>query len=570
MFASQVRLMKIAGLTPAVLAPVVFCGLALSAVWFVAAYYTAHIFAAAVANPQTVLREVAPALLIVAAMVVVRPVIVLLREIAVNRLGVAFKTRLRAAALEHLDRIGPVGMGSARIGHVQSALTDGVENLEPFYGRYLPQIVVTTVVALVLGGYLTTIDPVVGCSLGVSALAAVFLPRLWDKILSRRGADHWAAFENLNAEFIDSMTGVTVLKANNAAQKRQAYLDSAAQTLLVKTMGQLKLSLVESGLTSFIQFAGPVIATLIAVSRGLGPAELFLVLLVSLEMFRPFKELSGYWHQGYLGTFAVSSLLDILTLPNPRSPLEPAANTAGADASAPAGELILDAVTYLHAQKNQPTDADSQHARHGIREVSLHLHPGEWVALVGPSGAGKSTLIDVLSGLITPQSGQVHSNPDDVWAVSQNPVFFGETVREYLQYGSTAKVPGDRELERVLATVNLNLDLDRELGENAANISGGQRQRLALARVLMAKPRILILDETTSALDGNTESRALAGIRAQLPDTCLLMVNHRLSSTLSCDRVLVMETGRIVEDGTPEELMAAGGLYAHLAQGVRA
>lgn len=593
MYEAQRSLLRRAGITPALLAPVALLGLAVTAVSVTSAFLMAAVFSAVVRPEPAHLPEVAGLLAGVAVCALIRPALMLAREVSVNRVGTAFKTRLRRAVLDHLSAIGPAGMGPARIGRVQSALADGVENLEPYLGRYLPQVAVTVVTTVVLGAVLLVVDPVVGVVLIVCALAVVVLPRLWDRALAGRGHDHWEAYEVLNAEFVDSMAGMVVLKANNAAASRQRELDASSQRLLTSTMGQLRLSLVESGLTGFTQFAGPVVGAAVGIVRladgAIDPADLFLILLVSMEMFRPFKDLSAHWHAGYLGTFAVESILAVLALPNPRT----LASAEDAAAERTAGDVIAgEAIRQTAAEAGSPAVGPSRNralasldgasythpgTEAGIRGVSLQIAAGETVAIVGASGAGKSTLLDLLTGLVRPHSGTVDVAGYDpvvldagqrrrlLAAVSQHPAFFGDTVDEHLVFGlDPTAVPHADARDAALAAAALPGVRSRRIAERASDLSGGQRQRLAIARALIGEPQLLVLDEATSAMDARTEAEVLAGIRRTLPDAGVVMVSHRMASAARADRIVVVADGAVVEQGTHEELLAAGGAYASL------
>ena len=208
---------------------------------------------------------------------------------------------------------GPFAGQAARLGERHALLVDGIENLEPYVTRYLPQVLVTVITAIVTVGMLWSIDPIVGAVVGATAVVVPLVPRLWDRLLRRRGEDHWNAYSGLHADVVDSMRGMETLKLLGAEQRRRAELTRSGDILLRSTLGQLKLSLVESGLTGFLLVAGPALALGVGVSRVasgvLEPAALFAVALIGFEVFRPFRDLSNHWHAGYLGVTAGSRLL---------------------------------------------------------------------------------------------------------------------------------------------------------------------------------------------------------------------------------------------------------------------
>ena len=504
-----------------------------------------------------------------AAVLLVRPVLVLARELSVHRTGVAVKRRLRARLLGHLAALGPLGTSRTRSGQVQSLLTDGIENLEPYYGRYVPQIAVTVITVAGVTAILATVDPFVALTVAVVALLVPLLPRLWDRVLAERGHSHWSAYSALNADFVDSMQGMTTLKVYDAATRRREDLRRAGTRLLDATLGQLRLSLVESGLAGLGLVAGPALALAVGLGRvaqgQLAPEQLFLVVLLSLEAFRPFRELAMHWHAGYLGISAAEGFRAVEALTPPVAvPAAPRVLPAGAV------EVVVDGVTFTHAEADGPA----------LRGVSLVLRPGETTALVGASGSGKSTLVSLLLRFADPDSGGItvggvdlrEVDPatvaDVVALVPQDPVLFSGSVADNLRAAAPAASDADL-LDALSAAGALELvtpergGLATPVGEQGALLSGGQRQRLAIARALLRRTAVLVLDEATSALDGRREAEVLDSLdRTCGTDTARLVVAHRLATVRSADRIVVLSEGSVVESGTHDELMALGGDYA--------
>ena len=552
------------------------CGLAISGLLLAQAMVTSQIFVLLFAPAERAGDGLAGWLGLLAVLLLVRPLAGIVRELTAVRAMTAIKVDLRERVLTRLARRGPISLTRERSGTVQSLLVDGVENMDAYYSRYLPQVGIVVVNTVVVVALLAAIDLPVALVVGATALLVPVLPRLWDRILAERGSSHWAAYSGLHADFVDSLQAMTTLKALGAVDRRQQELERASDRLLAATMTQLKVSLIESGISAFALVLGPLVAILVSLQRigaGALPAlAIFAVTLLTFEVFRPFRELSGYWHAGYLGVFAGQQLLDVLGEPVPPEPSRPAAPLP---AGTRAIDVELDDVRYRYPGASTLA----------LDGVSLRVRAGERIALVGPSGSGKSTVAALLARFALPEGSEVRLGGvpttgltaaecvDRVAMVPQTPVLFHGTLRENL-----LDADPDADQAALLAVIRLTgleqlgpdgtaaAALSRSIGERGALLSGGQRQRVAIARAVLRRTPVLVLDEATSALDPRSEAALLDRLREFRPGQTLIVIAHRLAAVAELPRVVVLADGRVREQGSVGELLAADGLFAAMAR----
>lgn len=574
MFTQQLKAMRASGLSVWILIPPILSGLLVSACYIAAAAVSAAIFTELLGARDLTTLTILIGLVIV--LLVVRPLIEVSGQLLQNRVGLVVKTRLRLALLKELDRQGPMRVGLGRAGTVQSAITDGVEAIEPYFVKYFTQLAVTAITALSLTIWIVQVSPLVAVALLICAVLVIAIPRLWDKALAERGQTHWIAYEDLNADFIDAMMGMATLKSFGAADSYGTELSTQSKQLLKSTLGQLRLSLGESGLSSMMKVLGPAIGLLVAIAQvrtgAISLESLFFITLLSVEMFRPFAQLSACWHEAFFGISALWSINDILS-----DCKDPAKGETQAVALDYDSRIVFKDVSYTYPGGGEPA----------LVKASFEVPAGLTTAIVGLSGSGKSTALGLLMGFDTPQSGQVLISEvlptaldiaKSVTLVPQDPIIFPGSVREILR--SANPEASDEEMLGVLRlaeAVNLHTEiqegaadktvLDVMIFEHSKNLSGGQKQRLAVARALIRDTPILVLDESTSALDTDTEHRMLANIREAKPELTLLLVTHRIDTAQKADRVVVMADATVACFGDPNELgKDAGSTWTELVK----
>lgn len=485
------------------------------------------------------------------------------REVAAQRTGAAIKVRLREVLVRRLAALGPDHPVTARSGQVQALLVDGVEGLESYFARYLPQVVITLIGPLMILVAIATADLVTAAALAAIVVLVPTLPRVWDRLLARRGDEYWTRYRDLAGDYVEAMQAMPVIVVAGAAGPVREALAMRSAGLLEATMRQMAVSLVSSAVSTGAATAGTALAVAVGALRveagALAPEALLLVLLLAGECLRPFSDLANAWHSSYVGVAAARGVADLLAAPDP--PPMPATPTAPADG----GAIRLRGVTVHWPDRPEPA----------LRDVELDIAAGSVVGFTGPSGAGKSTVLAVLAGMVEPASGEVWVGGHDAGAldpralrglvtlVPQHPVLLDGSIADNVRLGG----PGASEAAVAQAALDAGLGpllaelpdgIDTPVGDRGGRLSGGERQRVALARALLADPPILALDEVTSAVDDATEHDVVTRVATVRQGRTTLVVAHRPGALAHVDRVVHLIDGRVLTDRPRPSAAVAG------------
>ncbi len=388
--------------------------------------------------------------------------------------------------------------------------------------------------------------------------------------LRRRIDERFRRGSETQAFIVESITGIQTLKAAAVEPQMQtrwerllaAYVRSGFRAATLNIWGGQSIQLVNKLTTALILFVG----AKLAIEGKMTVGELVAFNMLAGRVAEPVLRLAGLWQQFQEARVGVARLGDILN-----TPVETQFSPSRSALPRITGAIAFEDVTFRYRPGG----------REALRRISLRVEPGEVVGIVGPSGSGKSTLTKLVQRLYVPESGRVLVDGvdlalvDPAWlrrqigVVLQENLLFNRTVRENIALADPAL-----SMEAVIAAAGMAgahefiLELpegyDSLIEERGANLSGGQRQRLAIARALITDPRILILDEATSALDAESESLIQANMRDIARGRTVLIIAHRLSALRLATRIITVEAGAVVEAGTHETLVAAGGRYAQL------
>ena len=481
------------------------------------------------------------------------------------------ENRLRSALVERMQQLSMGFYLRTNAGVLQTKVVRDVENIEQMVrnlsdggftainGAFGAMLITAIKVPLFLPFFLV-----------LAPLIALFIAKLRQK-LNARNEEFRSEIENMSARVNEMTTLMPITRAHGLEKSAlQTMYDSFSN---VKSAG-LKLDIFNAKFNALawvtFQLANVsclAVAAVCALKGKFGVTTGDVVLLTSFfgQLIGSVILLSSLMPQISKGFSSIRSLGEVLESPD----IE--ANSGKKNVEEVIGIVAFNEVSYSYPQSE----------RKAISELSLNAKPGEMIALVGPSGSGKSTLINLIIGFLRPQAGSISidgrnmtdlnlsSYRNFISVVPQESVLFEGSVRENVTYGLGSV--SDRRVEESLRAANaweFVMDLpdgvDTLVGERGARISGGQKQRLAIARALIRNPRILILDEATSALDSQSEKEIQGALEALMVNRTTFVVAHRLSTVQKADRILVLDRGILVESGRHSELAHAGGLYQKL------
>jgi ATP-binding cassette subfamily C protein CydD len=515
--------------------------------------------------------------------VIVRAVLGWGREVAGFHAGAKVREEVRMSLMEHIFTLGPAFTSRQRTGALASTAMEHVEGLNDFYAFYLPQLALAVMIPVAILAFVFPLNWVAGVLLLMTApLIPLFM------ILVGMGAEsisqrHFQALARISAHFLDVLQGITTLKLYDRSRGEEKNVAKVSSDYRQRTMSVLRIAFLSSAV---LEFFSSIAIALVAVYLGMSylgyinfgdygkPLTLaggLFILLLAPDFYLPLRELGTHYHARAEAIGAAEEILKILMIPSP-------------DVSGKA--IALDVPGPLNIHCRDLYLAYEEGKRPALHGVSFQLKYGDKVALVGTSGAGKTTILNLLLGFMDPDQGSIMVNetplvdlPPESWRqhlgwIGQNPILFHGTIRDNIRLGRPQA--SEDELEQAARSarvldfaLHLPGGLDTLVGEQGLGLSRGQAQRVALARAFLKDAPILLLDEPTSGLDSKNERLVMSALEKLSSGRTVLMLTHRLANIEKADRIMVLEEGRIVEQGTYAELIEAGGVFQRLAQSDR-
>ena len=497
--------------------------------------------------------------------IVVRLLAHYVQESVANRLGSAVKATFRERALEHMFKLGV--QHKERHGDVIHMLTDGLEQVDAYVARYIPQILYAIMIPLIMGIAIVDTLPIIGIILIITVPLIPFFMILIGKQADRLNKEQWERMSFLSGHFLDVLQGITTLKLFGRAKDQikvigrlsEEFKDSTLRVLRVAFLSALVLELVSTISTALIA----VYLGLTLLDGEISFFSAFFILLLAPEFYTPFRQLGAAFHTGMAGKTSILKYEEFMN----RQPSLPIGGQSQLKGKVQAIEIKDLTFTY----------ADSEN---GVQHISLEAKRNSPIMLVGESGAGKSTIAHIIGGFLTAPKGSVTIDGLDLcdidiewWRqqityVSQHPHIMKGTLRDVLSFGMNVSdeeiIEACKEVQ-LLDVINRQQDgLDTVISEGGLGLSGGERQRVALVRAFLRKGQVLILDEVTAHLDVKTEAIISSAIKRLMDNKIVIIIGHRLQTMHWASTLYVLKHGRIIQQGSYAKLLSVDGYFKDL------
>lgn len=520
------------------------------------------------------LSDVGNTLLCLGASILVRLIATFSQEQVAQDLAGLAKDDLRKRIWSHLMRLGP--FTGERHGDVVHLLTDGLENVEAYIARYVPQMLYAMMIPLVMAIAIIDAAPWVAIILFITFPLIPFFMILIGRKAEKMNKEQWERMSFLSGHFLDVLQGIVTLKLFGRSEEQIEVIERLSAEFRDSTLRVLRIAFLSA---LVLELVSTISTALIAVYMGVallyGREEFlpaFFVLLLAPEFYAPLRQLGAAFHTGMAGQVSLSKIDDFLAIPIQ----EPPSGTKVWSNVDAIKEVQFQNITYEYPQLPGQVGYD----QFALKNIDFTLKRGEVTMLVGESGAGKSTIAHLLMRLMAPTGGRIVVDSTDLldvnsehWRelvtfVPQQPHLFKGTLRENITFNrpmDEAVVQEALQLVEAQDFINqLPQGLDTIVGEGGVGLSGGQRQRIALARAFLKQAPILVLDEITAHLDVATEQSLAKALKVLMRERIVLLVGHRLQTMRWADHLLVMREGHIIERGGFDELVRAGGYFSSL------
>jgi ATP-binding cassette subfamily C protein CydD len=513
------------------------------------AFLIAHLLSSIIIDKKT-LDDLWPPLISLPPLFALRYYLSYQAEQLTFKAGSAIKQSIREKLLQTLARLGPVALANEESGSVSTTIIDGIESLDAYFVKFLPTVIIMSMVPLIIWIVVIPSDWLSATVLMVTAPLTPLFMMLVGKHAERLNQQQWNKLARMGGHFLSAIQNLTTLKRFGASKREIENIGRIADEFRRSTMGVLRIAFLTSAILEF--FAALSIA-LVAVFIGFRLLEGhmsffygFFVLLLIPEFYLPLRQFGVQSHARMEANSAAEHIIRLLDLKEPAS-FDVTHETA----------IKFDQMSYRYNDKSA-----------AINRLSLSISNGEKIAITGKSGSGKSTLLSLLLGFISPSEGKLStpSRHEIAWVPQKAKLFYGSIAKNV----AMSQTLSDNDIKCALRAAQADFILALPHGihthveEGGRNFSGGQTQRIALARALAKRAPILLLDEPTAHLDDESEAAITSALNNLSHEITTITIAHRLSTLQKADRIIVLDKGQIVEEGDYKTLSQSSGPFEDL------
>ena len=515
------------------------------------------------------LGDVDHQLILLLGVILLRGAAVFGREVSAGALAINVKGALREKLFAYLLALGPAALEKERSGELSSVLVQGIERLDAYFRQYLPQLALSALVPLIILLVVFPLDWLTGLVFLLTAPLIPLFMVLIGKQAEKETTRQWRLLSLLSAHFLDVLQGLTTLKRFGRSRQQTGTIRQVSEQYAEATLRVLRIAFLSA---LVLEMLATISTAIVAVQIGLrliyarmAFQDALFILILAPEFYFPLRQLGASFHAGMEGTSAAGRIFDLLN-----------------ETAAPGGnicEIQSDSVIRFAAVSHAYQHGD----RPSLQAVDFELSPGKRTALVGISGAGKTTIGRLLLGFLQPDAGQILIGDTPLgevdlaaWRaqvawVPQFPYLFNASVADNIRLskpeaGLDAVIAAARQANADQFIRKLPQGYQTPVGEHGARLSGGQAQRIALARAFLKDAPLVVLDEPGANLDPESADLLQQALDRILVGRTVLIIAHRLSTIRAADQIVVLEDGRVVQSGSPDQLLPQEGLYRRLVR----
>ncbi len=500
--------------------------------------------------------------------IILRSLLIWIRERFAQQQAVKIKSSLRRRLLDHILNLGISYTHTGKTGAIIASVTEGVEKLDDYFTRYIPSVIHIIILPAVIVAFTLYFDWPSGLIMLITGPLILFFMWMIGTHAKKLTQNQWHAMSRLSSHFLDVLQGLKTLKIFGMSRKESEHVYDSSNRFRKVTMEVLKIAFL-SGMV--LELAASISIAMVAVQVGIRLIEGMMVfrtglfvLLLAPEFYLPFRTLGLHHHAGMEGSAAASEIFRITGKTSGNDTRQQKPFTPGKAIS-----IVCENIHYTYPETQQ----------HVLKGVNCHLQPGTMTAVVGPTGTGKTTFARLLSGYLQADSGRLLINnmpisemdieqwQKNIAYVPQHPHFFNDSVMDNLLMANPAAdtrqvYDASKEAGAHNFISQLPDGYHTMLSDNAARLSGGEKQRLAIARALLKNAPLLIFDEPTSNLDPESEQLVAEATARIVEGRTTLVIAHRLKTVKNAHNILVFSHGTVVESGKHSELIRQNGVYA--------